>query len=66
MNGCSLAALPRAGTDIAGPFTTEIVGERAGRLELASRAPIEVQRAVGTIDASDIVIVPSVLLPATG
>ena len=45
------------------PFQVEIVGEAEGMLELASRMPIRVQRAVDTIDATDIVIVPSILLP---
>jgi len=47
-------------------FTVEIVGEAAGLLELASGIPISVQRSVETIQASDIVIVPSVLLRETG
>ncbi|HEX2541074.1 MAG TPA: helix-turn-helix domain-containing protein [Caldimonas sp.] len=49
-----------------GPFHVEIVGESVGPLGLASGVPIEVQRAVDTIEASDIVIVPSVLLRGTG
>lgn len=44
------------------PFAVEIVGETAGPLALASGVPIEVQRAIGEVVASDIVIVPSVLL----
>lgn len=43
-------------------FQVEIVGEHARPLVLASGVPIDVQRAARTIDASDIVIVPSVLL----
>src|SRR5690349_22601607 len=38
----------------------EIVGEAKGPLALASGVTVEVQRAIGTIDASDILIVPSV------
>lgn len=48
------------------PFQVEIVGEAAGPLRLASGVPIDVQRAVSDIDASDIVIVPSVLLRPEG
>lgn len=44
------------------PFQVEIVGEKAGPLELASGVPIQVQRAIDTLDSTDIVIVPSVLL----
>jgi len=43
-------------------FEVEIVGEAAGPIELASRVPIPVQRPVGSIDATDIVVVPSILL----
>jgi transcriptional regulator GlxA family with amidase domain len=38
----------------------EIVGEAKGPLALASGVTVEVQRDIGTIDASDILIVPSV------
>ena len=48
------------------PFRVEIVGLRAGPLELASRLPVTVRRGVATIDATDIVIVPSVLLGPQG
>jgi transcriptional regulator GlxA family with amidase domain len=44
------------------PFHIEIVGEATGPIELASGVPIQVQRAIDTIDECDIVIVPSVLL----
>src|SRR5690348_18272398 len=44
------------------PFRVEIVGESVGPLPLVSGVPIEVQRSVETIDASEIVIVPSMLL----
>lgn len=50
------------GADAPGPFTVEVVGERVGPLMLASGVPFPVQRAVEEIDATDIVIVPSVLL----
>lgn len=48
------------------PFRVEIVGEAAGPLRLAGGVPITVQRAVDTIEASDIVIVPSVVLGRDG
>jgi transcriptional regulator GlxA family with amidase domain len=48
------------------PFQVEIVGESAGRLGLASGVAIDVQRAVDSIEATDIVIVPSILLRGDG
>src|SRR5215213_606842 len=48
------------------PFHVEIVGLHPGPLELASRVPIMVQRAVATLEASDIVIVPSVVIGPEG
>lgn len=48
------------------PFHIEIVGEAAGPLRLASGVPVDVQRAIGDVAATDIIIVPSVLLPPNG
>ena len=48
------------------PFHVEIVGNAKGPLKLASGVPVEVQRAVDTIEKTDIVIVPSVLLRREG
>lgn len=48
------------------PFQVEIVGLRPGPLELASRIPVTVQRSVAALDATDIVIVPSILLGPNG
>jgi transcriptional regulator GlxA family with amidase domain len=48
------------------PFHIEIVGESVGPMELASGVPIQVQRSIDTVESSDIVIVPSVLLRGTG
>jgi transcriptional regulator GlxA family with amidase domain len=48
------------------PFLVEIVGETTGAMELASRVPVNVQRSIDDIEASDIVIVPSVILPPEG
>ena len=44
----------------------EIVGETKGPLALASGVTVEVQRAIETIDASDILIVPSVYFRPDG
>lgn len=46
-------------------FHIDIVGETAGPVRLASGIPVEV-RPVDAVDATDIVIVPSVLLPSDG
>ena len=60
----SFAILP--GSAQASPFRVEIVGLRAGPLALASNMPVPVQRSIKTIDTTDIVIVPSILLGAEG
>ena len=44
------------------PFRSEIVGEAVGPLELAGRVPITVQRSIDSVETSDIVIVPSIVL----
>ena len=44
------------------PFKVEIVGETAGPMRLASGVPFEVQREIDTVETTDIVIVPSILL----
>lgn len=64
MNGVTLMGMARPGGPA--PFHIEIVGEAVGPLELASGIPITVQRAIDTIETSDIVIVPSVLLRPQG
>jgi transcriptional regulator GlxA family with amidase domain len=48
------------------PFRIEVVGERAGLLTLASGVPFEVKRSIDEVDATDIVIVPSVVLQPEG
>ncbi|TNC71302.1 GlxA family transcriptional regulator [Rubellimicrobium roseum] len=48
------------------PFRVEIVGARSGPLSLASGIPISIHRAVAEVPATDIVIVPSVVLPPEG
>ncbi|TDQ83099.1 AraC family transcriptional regulator with amidase-like domain [Dongia mobilis] len=48
------------------PFRVEIVGEKAGPLRLASHVPINVQKGIAGIARTDIVIVPSIVLPPGG
>jgi transcriptional regulator GlxA family with amidase domain len=48
------------------PFKVEIVSARRGNVTLASGVPVEARRGVAEVDATDIVIVPSVLLAADG
>jgi transcriptional regulator GlxA family with amidase domain len=48
------------------PFRVEIVGEKAGPLGLASNVPITVQRSFRDLAATDIVIVPSIVLGSKG
>ena len=50
----------------AGPFRTQIVGERAGRLSIASGVSIDIERGVDDLDTPDLLIVPSVVLGAEG
>jgi transcriptional regulator GlxA family with amidase domain len=66
MNAFGLAGPSKAGRGARKPFQTEIVGEAAGPLQLASGVPIDVQRSIDSIETSDIVIVPSVLLGPEG
>jgi transcriptional regulator GlxA family with amidase domain len=47
-------------------FHVEIVGEAAGPMELAGGVPVKVHRAVDTVEATDIVIAPSVHLGPGG
>ena len=54
------------GPDAQRPFRVEVVGEKKGMMALASGVPFEVRRCVDEIDSTDIVIVPSVVLPAEG
>jgi len=66
MNAFPLMGMSNAGSGARAPFHIEIVGEAVGPLELASGVLINVQRAINTIETSDIVIVPSVLLRPQG
>ncbi|MCE3252703.1 MAG: transcriptional regulator [Cellvibrio sp.] len=60
MNSVVLMGIKSAATSTA--FQVDIVGEALGPLELVSGVPIQVQRAIESITATDIVIVPSFLL----
>jgi transcriptional regulator GlxA family with amidase domain len=62
MNAVRLLGL--GGVGARPPFQVEIVGEAVGPMPLASGLPIEVGRSIDELDASDIVIVPSVILRA--
>lgn len=66
MNAFSMVPVPGRAPLQAPPFRLEIVGEQTGPLQLASRVPVTVQRPVAEIAATDIVIVPSVLLGPDG
>ena len=48
------------------PFIVEIVATQPGSLTLASGVPVEANRAAAEIEATDIIIVPSVLLGTEG
>jgi transcriptional regulator GlxA family with amidase domain len=66
MNSFALMARSSTVLGTRAPFHAEIVGEKVGPLELASGVPVNVQRAVDSIETSDIVIVPSILLRPEG
>jgi transcriptional regulator GlxA family with amidase domain len=66
MNASARGLISDADSGTQAPFDIDIVGEAVGPLDLASGVPINVQRAIGTIETSDIVIVPSVLLRPQG
>ena len=66
MNAFAVMGASNAAAGSVPPFHAEIVGERTGPLELASRVPVNVQRAVDEVEASDVVIVPSILLQPGG
>jgi transcriptional regulator GlxA family with amidase domain len=66
MNGFALVDRSNTGPPAPTPFHVDIVGETVGSLRVASGVPVDVERAIDTIEESDIVIVPSVLLPRDG
>ena len=63
-----MSALPRMGLVPAGPapFVVEIVGEGPGPMGLASGVPVNVQRVIKSVETSDVVIVPSLILGPRG
>jgi transcriptional regulator GlxA family with amidase domain len=65
-NGFANLGLAPAGGRGTAPFQVEIVGEAEGAVDLASGVPIRVQRAIDGIEATDLVVVPSVLLRPGG
>ncbi len=66
MNAFAMAPVRERTAVPAPPFRVEIVGSSTGPLELASRLPITVQRSIDTLAATDIIIVPSLLLGPGG
>src|SRR5262245_59707281 len=48
------------------PFRVDIAGQTPGPLKLASGVPVTVQKCIGAVSATDIIIVPSVLLGPEG
>nr|WP_298682345.1 helix-turn-helix domain-containing protein [uncultured Dongia sp.] len=62
----AFAILPDMTSRAAAPFRVEIVGLEPGPLQLASQVPMSVQRSFRKIERSDIVIVPSIVLPPEG
>jgi transcriptional regulator GlxA family with amidase domain len=67
MNAFAILPPPRGdGPAQPPPFKVEIVGAKAGPLTLASNVPVSVQRSVDSVERTDIVIVPSVLLGPEG
>jgi transcriptional regulator GlxA family with amidase domain len=63
----AFAILPRSGGALQpAPFRVEIVGKKIGPLTLASKVPVNVQRRIDTLEWTDIVIVPSILLAPEG
>jgi len=62
MNAHALLHAGGPGRESRGPFQVELVGERAGAMTVASGVPVSVQRPVESIETTDIVIVPSVVL----
>jgi transcriptional regulator GlxA family with amidase domain len=48
------------------PFRVEIVGEQPGPVMLVSGLPVSAERGIGEIEATDIIIVPSILLSDSG
>ncbi|CDZ62614.1 helix-turn-helix domain-containing protein [Neorhizobium galegae] len=62
----AFSVLPPPEVAITRPFEVQIVGIETGPLTLASLVPVTVQRSIATVEATDIVIVPSILLRPDG
>ncbi|WP_105439821.1 GlxA family transcriptional regulator [Neorhizobium sp. T25_13] len=62
----AFSVLPPPDVAITRPFEVQIVGIEVGPLTLASLVPVTVQRSIATLEATDIVIVPSILLRPDG
>jgi transcriptional regulator GlxA family with amidase domain len=63
----AFAIMPASGEErFPPPFRVEIVGLRSGPLQLASQVPVTVQRSIASIDSTDIIIVPSVVVERDG
>jgi len=60
------ALLGIGGPGVRPPFCVEVVGEKTGPMTLASGVPFEVRRSIDEIEATGIVIVPSVVLQREG
>ena len=66
MNASTVLDAPTDDSTSRLPFRTEIVGEATGPLKTASGIAVDVQRSIDAIDATDIVIVPSIVLRPGG
>lgn len=66
MNAFAILPALGGGPPQPAPFRVEIVGQEPGPLALASGIPVSVQRGVDQVAATDIVIVPSVVLGPDG
>jgi transcriptional regulator GlxA family with amidase domain len=66
MTAAGLTDLSSAALRARAPFQVEIVGEAAGPMRLASGVPLEVQRGIDSLESTDIVIVPSIVLRSEG
>src|SRR5215471_10675497 len=66
MNAFAILDMLKTRTGERALFHAEIVGESAGPVTLASGVAVNVQRAIASIDATDIVIVPSVVVRSEG
>jgi len=66
MNAFAVTDLLKTEPGARPPFHVAIVGETAGPVRLASGVPVDVPRPVDTREATDIVIVPSIVLRTDG